>query len=230
MFYRIAISLVLLTGCAGAAQAQPCRARDTVIATRAAWQDTGRNKIVRLRSFIPGIATDMRYASPGNFTHTTLYASNADAYMHIIPAQALARVQQDLKKQGLGLKIYDAYRPFSITCRIWRLVPDRRYAANPRNGSHHNRAIAVDLTLIDLRTGKELDMGTGFDNFTDSAHHDFAALPPQVLQNRRLLRSVMTRHGFNAVPTEWWHYHWHDKKYDLLDLSFADMQVLAVGR
>ncbi len=107
---------------------------------------------------------------------------------------------------------------------MWRLSPDRRYTANPRRGSHHNRGIAVDLTLVNLKTGKELDMGTGYDNFTDTAHHDFAFLSSEVMANRRVLRNVMWKYGFNYVPTEWWHYHWRDKNYDVVDVDFGGLE------
>jgi D-alanyl-D-alanine dipeptidase len=180
-----------------------------------------RKKLVNLSMFIPGLKLDLRYATTNNFTKTVLY-HNPVAYLRQEPAMGLKRVQEDLARQGLGLKIYDAYRPFTVSCRIWRLVPDRRYAANPRNGSNHNRGIAVDLTIIDLKTGRELDMGTPFDSFTDTAHHDFHQLPAQVLANRRLLKTTMRRYGFDIVPTEWWHYQWRPDRraYEVLDVDF----------
>jgi D-alanyl-D-alanine dipeptidase len=104
---------------------------------------------------------------------------------------------------------------------MWELVHDERYVANPANGSGHNRGISVDLTIVDLVSGRELDMGTGFDNFTDSAHHSFASLPASVLRNRRLLKATMEKYGFKALETEWWHYSWpNDHRYDVLDIGF----------
>jgi len=124
----------------------------------------------------------------------------------------------------MGIKIWDAYRPYSVTEKMWELVKDDRYAADPKFGSGHNRGIAVDLTIIDLSTGKELDMGTGFDNFSDTAHHDFKNLPANVLQNRLVLRSVMEKHGFKALETEWWHYYFiNGKDYELLDIPFEEL-------
>jgi D-alanyl-D-alanine dipeptidase len=137
-------------------------------------------------------------------------------------ARALLEVQQDLNKQGYGLKIFDAYRPYSVTEKFWDLVHDERYVADPKKGSGHNRGIAVDLTIIDLKNGKELNMGTGFDNFTDSAHHDFTALSKEVLANRQLLKQTMMKYGFNLFATEWWHYSWPDPdKFKILDLDIA---------
>ena len=101
---------------------------------------------------------------------------------------------------------------------------DERYVANPANGSGHNRGIAVDLTIIDLKTGKELNMGTGFDNFTDSAHHSFTNLPKEILQNRNLLKTTMEKYGFKLFETEWWHYFLADgDKYEVLDIDFKKL-------
>jgi D-alanyl-D-alanine dipeptidase len=122
------------------------------------------------------------------------------------------------------LKIFDAYRPYSVTVKFWELVKDERYVANPSKGSGHNRGIAVDLTVINLKTGKELNMGTGFDNFSDTAHHAFTKLPEEVLQNRLLLRSTMEKYGFKAFDTEWWHYYLaNGERFGILDIGFKKM-------
>ena len=135
-------------------------------------------------------------------------------------AEALAKVQQELKTKGFGLKIFDAYRPYSVTVTFWELVKDEKYVANPAKGSAHNRGLAVDLTLIDIKTKKEIDMGTGFDNFTDSARHSFNSLEPQVKLNRKMLRDIMVKYGFDMFDTEWWHYSWpNNSDYELLDLK-----------
>ena len=130
-----------------------------------------------------------------------------------------------MKKQGLGLKIFDAYRPFHVTQKMWELIKDERYVADPSKGSGHNRGLSVDLTLVDLKTGKELNMGTGFDHFTDTAHHNFTALPAEVLKNRKLLKELMEKQGFRALSTEWWHYSWpNDRNYPLLDIRFREFR------
>jgi D-alanyl-D-alanine dipeptidase len=177
-----------------------------------------------LKKLIPDLLVSMPYATTNNFTKVNLY-KNSFACLRQEPALALKKIQEELNKKDLALKLYDAFRPFSITCKMWRLVPDRHYAANPRNGSNHNRGVAVDLTIIDLKTGKELNMGTLFDNFTDSAHHDFYNLPPEVIANRRLLKTIMRKYGFNIVPTEWWHYQWVNRAgYEIIDLDFDDIK------
>lgn len=230
---NLALTVLFASYC-GLCFAQNCKTDAKKINTkdglRQSIKDDPAKKLVALQSFIPGIIIDLRYATTNNFTKTILYTRPA-AYLRQAPAMALAEVQRELNKQGLGLKIYDAYRPFSVTCHIWNLIPDRHYAANPRKGSHHNRGIAADLTLVNLKTGKELDMGTPFDNFTDTAHHDFTSLPQQVLVNRKLLKYIMWKHGFNFVPTEWWHYHWRDKNtYEVLDLDFDSIREIIVNQ
>ena len=109
---------------------------------------------------------------------------------------------------------------------MWELIGDERYVANPAKGSGHNRGLAIDLTLI--KEGKEVAMGTGFDNFSDSANHEFSQLPEDVLHNRKRLKAVMEKHGFRALETEWWHYSWpNDRNYDVLDLRFKDLRKMA---
>jgi len=180
-------------------------------------------EMISLKSFIPFIVLDLRYASTNNFMHRKMYpAKTNDTYLRLPAAKALLLVQQELNKRELGLKIFDAYRPYSVTEKFWELMHDERYVADPKKGSGHNRGIAVDLTIINLQTGKELDMGTGFDNFTDSAHHDFTPLPKKVLANRQLLQETMEKYGFNLLPTEWWHYSWpNPEKFEILDLDIS---------
>jgi zinc D-Ala-D-Ala dipeptidase len=177
-----------------------------------------------LKAVIPNLLYDLRYATNSNFTHQQLYKKGDRTYLRKPAASALKEVQNELTIMGLGLKIFDAYRPYSATKTMWDLVGDERYVANPKNGSGHNRGLAVDLTIIDLNTGSELDMGTGFDNFTDTAHHNFTNLPERVLKNRVLLRGLMEKHGFKALSTEWWHYSWpNDKNYSVLDIDFKKL-------
>ncbi len=189
--------------------------------------DTGQ-KMVSLNQMVPGIVLDLKYASSDNFMHKPMYAIGTnDTYLRVAPAEALKRVQNELNINGLGLKIFDAYRPYSVTKDFWRQVHKKNFVAHPANGSGHNRGIAVDLTIIDTRTGFELDMGTGFDNFTDSAHQKFKNFSSFILGNRALLRNVMKKYGFVMYDTEWWHYSWPaaDKFY-LLDLSFQQLRNL----
>lgn len=193
------------------------------------YQLTVRNdsakKMVELQHLIPGIVYDLRYAANNNFTHLQMYPpATRHTFLRLPAARALAAVQKELNTQGYGLKIFDAYRPYGVTVKFWELIRDERYVANPGRGSGHNRGLAVDLTIVDLKTHRELEMGTGFDNFSDTAHHDFTALPPAVLQHRKLLMEIMEKHGFNKLDTEWWHYFWpNDRGYEVLDVPFSEL-------
>ena len=188
-------------------------------------EDTAK-KMVELRSRIPGIVYDLRYATVNNFMRRLMYPAGTNTtYLRWPAVKALQKVQNDLNAAGLGLKIYDAYRPFSVTVKFWDLVKDERYVANPSKGSGHNRGTAVDLTIINLSTGKEMDMGTGFDNFSDSAHHSYTNFASSILQNRSLLKSTMEKYGFKSYAEEWWHYGWSDgKQYEILDLDFKKLK------
>ena len=176
-------------------------------------------KMVELKTIMPNIQYDLRYATTNNFMHQQVYKNGSTTFLRLIAAKALARVQQELNEKSLSLKIWDAYRPFHVTEKMWELIKDDRYVADPKKGSGHNRGIAVDLTIVDRTTGKELDMGTGFDNFTDTAHQDFKDLPVEILNNRALLKTVMEKYGFVAFETEWWHFFWNNPNFELLDID-----------
>lgn len=177
--------------------------------------------MIDIKLYIPSIVLDLRYATTNNFMKTKLYPTLSTSYLRKKAALALLQVQKQLKKKNLGLKIFDAYRPYSVTEKMWEPVKDDRYAANPKYGSGHNRGVAVDLTLINLKTKKEVDMGTGFDNFSDTAHTNFTNLPTTILQNRLLLKTTMEKYGFTVLDTEWWHFYLPNaKEYELLDVPF----------
>jgi D-alanyl-D-alanine dipeptidase len=163
-----------------------------------------RSTIVNIQSVNPHVVLDIRYATTNNFTGKKVYDS-ANCLLRASTARKLSDAQRELEQSGLGLKVYDCYRPLAVQRKFWSLVPDERYVANPAKGSRHNRGAAVDLTLVD-RNGQELPMPTPFDDFTDKAHRDYTQLPPEALKNRALLEQVMTRHGFVGLPTEWWHF------------------------
>lgn len=186
-------------------------------------------KLIDLKRNIPSLLFDLRYCTSQNFTQQRLYPEKlTTTYLCGPAALALKAVCAAAADSGWQVKIFDAYRPYAVTQLMWFVVPDERYAANPAKGSGHNRGIAVDLTLVDRRTGKDLDMGTGFDNFSDTAHHDFRQLPDAVLANRLRLRRLMESHGFKALETEWWHYSWpNDGRFEVLDLSFRQVNKLS---
>lgn len=178
-------------------------------------------KLVEINKYIPGIALDIRYATTNNFTHKVMYPQ-ARAFARLPVVMALKQVQDELKTKGLGLKIYDAYRPYAITVKFYETARDTNFVADPRKGSKHNRGCAIDLSVIDLKTGKELDMPTGFDSFSKKAAPNYPDLTPKQIENRELLKNAMQAHGFHVIATEWWHYDFNGwSKFPLLDIPFS---------
>jgi D-alanyl-D-alanine dipeptidase len=183
-------------------------------------QADSTKRMVEVKSVIPVITYDLRYATDNNFMHRKLYTQGDKTFLRLPVVNALAMAEQELNTKNLSLKIWDAYRPYSVTVEMWNLIKDDRYVADPKNGSGHNKGIAVDLTLIDKTNGNELDMGTGFDNFSDTAHADFKNLSEEVLKNRTLLKTVMEKYGFKQLQTEWWHFYWNQPGFEVLDIDF----------
>ena len=162
------------------------------------------------------IVVDMKYATTDNFVKEKLYPCNR-CFLRPEVAEAIVVIHKELKKQGLGLKMFDCFRPRPIQWRLWEIIPDPRYVSDPSKGSMHNRGGAVDLTILD-REGNELDMGTPFDFFGFEAYHTNMNLPAPILKNRTLLKSIMESHGFRSIRTEWWHYSFMQKSYELSNM------------
>lgn len=178
--------------------------------------------IVDLKDVNPRIIVDMKYATEDNFTKKRLYDSNT-CFLRRSTAIKLDAVQKKLEGMGLGLKVWDCYRPLAVQRIFWAILPDERYVANPATGSRHNRASAVDVTLVDSK-GKELQMPTGFDDFSPRAWHHCQDLPDQAIRNRELLKGLMEKAGFIPLPEEWWHY--DDEKwmqFGVMDVPFKDL-------
>jgi zinc D-Ala-D-Ala dipeptidase len=179
---------------------------------------SAHNDLVNLAKTAPKIRQDIRYATANNFMKRKLYPV-ARCLLHRQVAQQLSQVQTDLAADNLGLKVFDCYRPLSIQKQMWKILPDNRYVANPDRGSRHNRASAIDLTLVDLTTGKEQEMPSKFDDFSVRSHINYDGASLAAKSNRQILRVAMEKHGFKGIPTEWWHYDSLDwKKYPVLDI------------
>ncbi|KAA2216626.1 M15 family metallopeptidase [Maribacter flavus] len=159
---------------------------------------------IRLADFSDDFAYDMRYATENNFLKAKVYEC-AECYTRVKTAKALIAANKDFLKEGVKIKFYDCYRPNSVQYKMWEIVPNPQYVANPVKGSIHNKGGAVDITLVDME-GKELNMGTDFDFFGKRAYHDTTDLPQEILDNRKLLKETMEKHGFWSIRTEWWHY------------------------
>jgi D-alanyl-D-alanine dipeptidase len=177
-------------------------------------------ELVDVRAVVPTIRVELSYARPDNAFRARLYRSNR-ALLREPVAKRLARVQRRLQARGLGLKVWDAYRPRSVQYRMWRARPDARsrYLANPRKTSKHNRGAAVDVTLVD-REGRELEMPTPHDEFSARAHRNAVrGISAEARRNRAMLIQAMRAEGFLANPYEWWHFTAPDwKRYPVADV------------
>lgn len=159
---------------------------------------------VNLKDFSQDFMYDMRYATDDNFLKSKVYDC-AECYLRYKTVKALILANQRFMKKGFKIKLFDCYRPLDIQKRMWSIVSDPQYVANPSKGSIHNRGGAVDITLVDFE-GKELDMGTSFDFFGKEASHNYRGFSNEILKNRNLLRKIMVKEHFNSFDSEWWHY------------------------
>lgn len=159
---------------------------------------------IRLADYSADFAYDMRYATENNFLKAQVYDC-AECYTRVKTAKALLNVNAEFMEKGYRIKFFDCYRPNSVQYKMWAIVPNPQYVANPVKGSIHNKGGAVDITLVTLE-GEALDMGTDFDFFGKPAYHDYLDLPQHILDNRKLLKHTMEKHGFWGIRTEWWHY------------------------
>ncbi len=175
----------------------------------------------------PGIILDLKYATSGNFTKTVLYPPTPCTFLRKEVYDAFQQALSVLNKEGYGVLIWDAYRPYSVTKKMWDLIQDERYVAHPSKGSGHNRGIAIDMSLFRLADGKPLDMGTEFDHFSEKAHVSYKAFPASILENRSRLQTAMEGAGFKVLETEWWHFYWpNGSHYHLMDLPFDTLLQL----
>lgn len=175
-------------------------------------QDTQWVNVLELDS---SIILDIRYATTNNFVEEKMYDCGK-CYLRKDVAAAALKIHNQLKKEGLGLKMFDCYRPRPVQWKMWKKVPNPSYVADPRKGSMHNRGSAIDLTIVDSN-GKELDMGTDFDFFGQKAYHTYTKHSKEIMANRTKLKSIMEANGFRSIRTEWWHYSYKLKSYPISD-------------
>lgn len=181
-------------------------------------------KWTRLDLLIPEIAIDLRYGTPNNFTGNKMY-TRAFPYLRTEVAGRLAMVHAWIHSEGLSFKIFDAYRPRSVQWMLWSSKPDENFIAHPQKGSKHSRGAAVDLTLIDIETRRELPMPTPFDDFSEKSGRNYMDLPQEQITNRERLEQAMITQGFIPDPNEWWHFNdgrWNE--FELSDLSFDALE------
>jgi D-alanyl-D-alanine dipeptidase len=208
----IVIGLVLLSV---GLYAQSTKAVESKSAKKVNYCEDLPTRWTELKRLDSTILQDIRYATTNNFTKSVIYDC-PKCFLRPDVAKSLVTVHKKLKAKGLGLKVFDCYRPSPYQQKLWDKVPDPNYVTPPAKGSMHSRGAAVDLTIVD-KAGKELDMGTPYDFFGKEAHHTYTGHSKKVQENRALLKSLMEEAGFNSIRTEWWHYSINGG--DFLDLS-----------
>ena len=167
-------------------------------------QEIADTTFVNLKDYSKDFVYDMKYATEDNFLKAKVYDC-AECVLRYKTVQALIAANKVFMKNGCKIKIYDCYRPLSIQKKMWEIVSNPEYVADPKKGSIHNRGGAVDISLVNA-DGIELEMGTKFDFFGIQAGHNYKKLPVPVIANRKYLKSVMIKNGFNSFDSEWWHY------------------------
>ena len=167
-------------------------------------KETDSNAFVNISNYSKDFVLDMKYATADNFLKEKVYPCD-ECFLRVKTVKALLAANKAFLEKGFRIKLYDCYRPRSIQKKMWKIVPDANYVANPKKGSIHNRGGAVDISLVDVN-GKELDMGTAFDFFGKEASHNYTNLSEEILANRKFLKEIMLQHHFKSFDSEWWHY------------------------
>ena len=181
-------------------------------------------ELVNLALAAPDILLEIGYATEKNFTGKKIYTL-ARAYVRKPVVAALKKAQAEFNQLGYGIKVYDAYRPYKATVKFYEEYHDTTYVASPYRGSRHNRGCALDMTLVDLKTGKELLMPTAWDAFDPQAWPNAQVADPVARKNRDLLITVMERNGFTVYEHEWWHFDFNGwKRYEVMDIDFEELE------
>lgn len=211
MTATLAVVLLVAQAAAGRPPAEPGPFREVDLV-----------EVVRLD---PTVKLDVRYATADNFMGRPLY-SQARVFLQRPAAQALVRVHRRLRARGHGLLLFDGYRPWRVTRQMWDATPpaQRDFVANPAEGSKHNRGCAVDLSLYDVATGREVEMPSAYDEFSERASPTYAGGTAEQRARRDLLRRAMEAEGFTVEPNEWWHFNCRGwRRYPILDVPFEDL-------
>jgi len=181
--------------------------------------------LVEVVTLDPSIRLDIRYATARNFLGEPVY-TQARAFLQRPAAEALVRAHRQLETQGYGLLIHDGYRPWYVTKMFWDATPpeQHQFVADPAEGSRHNRGCAVDLTLVDLKTGRAVEMPSLYDEMSPRAYADYAGGTARQRELRGLLRRAMEAEGFTVLPEEWWHFDYRDwQSYAVQNAAFEDL-------
>jgi len=222
---NVLVAIVVATQCGCRAAGQSYRP----VASLPAANARAAEPLVNLSEIDSRIQIDLRYATRDNFLNRILY-DDARCFVRREAALRLRAVQDDLICRGMGLVVYDGYRPLRVQRMMWAVLPDPDYVADPARGSRHNRGAAVDVGLVDL-AGNRLPMPTAFDAFTPAARRDAFVADSEARANREILTHVMRVHGFSGLNSEWWHFdleHWSD--YPIVsDIEDAKLRRAGIG-
>lgn len=169
--------------------------------------------LVRVTDYIPGIFVELKYSTEDNFTGHIIYDFQ-DVFLRYGTVMKLKAAAAEAEQLGYRLKIWDGFRPVSAQFKLWEVCPDDTYVADPNNGySNHSRGYAVDMTLVDQQ-GREVEMPTGFDDFSEKANRDYSDCSDEAATNARILEQIMEKAGFSGYRGEWWHFN-DTQKYDV---------------
>ena len=185
-----------------------------------------KTELVEVVKLDPALKLDIRYATKNNFLNRPIYKV-AKAFLQKPVAEDLIKANKELSKDGYGLLIFDGYRPWSITKLFWDETSHekRKFVADPKIGSIHNRGCAVDLTLYDLNSGKEIKMPSEYDTFSEAAYPSYMGGTVEERLKRDYLIKQMQKHNFNVYEYEWWHFNHNDcDKYEILDIKLEDIK------
>jgi D-alanyl-D-alanine dipeptidase len=178
-------------------------------------KETDDNAFVNLKNYSNDFVYDMKYATDDNFLKEKVYPC-AECFLRVKTVKSLLEANKMFLAKGYKIKLYDCYRPKAIQKKMFQLVPDANYVANPKKGSIHNRGGAVDISLVDFNC-IELDMGTKFDFFGKEASHNYLSLSDTILANRKLLKEIMLQNNFKSFDSEWWHYNLNGSNTDKVE-------------
>ena len=183
--------------------------------------------LVELVALDPTIKLDIRYATPNNLAGRAVY-TEARAFLQRPAAEALVRAHRSLRAHGYGLLIFDGYRPWRVTKLFWDVTPPdkREFVADPAKGSKHNRGCAVDLSMYDLKTGREVEMPGAYDEMSERSYVTYSGGSADARARRDLLRDAMEQQGFFVEPNEWWHFNYKDwTLYGIQDIPFSSIRA-----
>jgi D-alanyl-D-alanine dipeptidase len=176
--------------------------------------------LVRINLDSLGIINELKYATEDNFLKQKIYPC-AECYLRVEAARALLKINSEANLLGYRLVVFDCYRPYSAQVKMFSIMPDDRYVADPKKGaSNHNKGIALDISISSKR-GELLDMGSAFDEFSEKSHYSYSNISKNAKKNRKTLKELMVNGGFEPYENEWWHFSFKNKKYEISDFSWS---------